>query len=151
MHSNLAKLEAMIAPVVMGMEYQWVGMEYLNQGRHSVLRIFIDKAGGVTVEDCQMVSHQVSGILDVEDPIGGTYSLEVSSPGLARPLFKMEDYQRFVGQDVVLQLKSPISGQRNFRGKIHRVESEQVVLDMDGKFVELSFANIRKAHLSPVY
>lgn len=151
MHSNLAKLEAMIALVVKGLDYQWVGMEYLNQGRHSVLRIFIDKEGGVTVEDCQVVSHQVSGMLDVEDPVGGTYSLEVSSPGLARPLFKMEDYQRFVGQEVVLQLNSPLSGQRNFRGKIHQVESEQVVLDMNGKLVELPFANIRKAHLSPVY
>jgi ribosome maturation factor RimP len=85
--SKLEQLQALLAPVVEGLGYQCWGIEYVSQGKHSVLRIYIDKEGGILVDDCEAVSRQASGVLDVEDPISSEYTLEVSSPGMDRPLF----------------------------------------------------------------
>ena len=107
-----------IESAVQGLGYELVGVEYLPQGRRSLLRVYIDTPGGVTVDDCERVSHQVSGVLDVEDPIRGQYVLEVSSPGLDRPLFTAEHFQRFAGSRVRLRTSPPLDGRRNFSGLI---------------------------------
>lgn len=143
------QLEELLSPVVEAMGYEFVGLEYLPQGKHSLLRIYIDKPKGITVDDCGAVSHQVSGVLDVEDPIKGHYMLEVSSPGLDRPLFKFEDFERFSGQSAQIRLQMPLDGRRNFRGVLQGVEAEQqqVVVAVDDEIVNLPWDRIEKARL----
>ncbi|MCF6231078.1 MAG: ribosome maturation factor RimP, partial [Gammaproteobacteria bacterium] len=110
------KLYEIITPVVEALGYELVGIEYISQGKHSVLRLYIDSEKGIVVDDCAEISHQVSGVLDVEDPIRGVYHLEVSSPGLDRPLFNEEHYERFTGHQVKIQLTAPLNGRRKFQG-----------------------------------
>ena len=141
------KLVAIIEPAVAALGFELLGVEYLPQGRHSVLRIFIDHENGITVDDCGNVSHQVSAVLDVEDPIRGEYTLEVSSPGLDRPLFKLEHYLRFVEQLAELRLHAPLNGRRKFKGRIQGVEGDEVVMDVDGEELRFSIDNIEKANL----
>ncbi len=143
------ELEGLLAPVVDSLGYEFVGLEYLPQGKHSLLRIYIDKAGGVTVDDCGTVSHQVSGVLEVEDPISGHYVLEVSSPGLDRPLFKFEDFERFSGNIVQIRLQTPLAGQRNFKGLLQGVDAadQLVELAIDEEIISLPWERIEKARL----
>jgi len=98
------KITNLIDPVVKDMGYELVGVEYVASGKHSILRIFIDTEHGIGIEDCEKVSHQLSAVFDVEDPIAGQYNLEVSSPGIERPLFHIGHYQRFLGNDISLRL-----------------------------------------------
>ena len=120
MSSKLEQLQAMLAPVIEALGYECWGIEYISQGRHSLLRVYIDHSNGILVEDCEKVSRQVSGILDVEDPIPGEYTLEVSSPGMDRPLFTLEQFNAFVGEQVKIRLRSPYEGRRNFQGLLDR-------------------------------
>lgn len=140
---------ALITPVVEALGYELVGIEYLPQGRNSLLRIFIDSAEGIRIDDCERVSHQVSGVLDVEDPIKAAYSLEVSSPGLDRPLFRAEHFARFAGQQVKLLLQAPMDGRRKFTGELCGMEGGDVILTVDGQRVAVAFAAIEKANLVP--
>ena len=110
------KVFSLINPIVIDMGYELLGIEYVASGKHSVLRLYIDCEEGVGVNDCETVSRQVSSIMDVEDPISGQYNLEVSSPGIERPLFVIAHYQRFLGHDVFLRTYRPIDGRRNFTG-----------------------------------
>ncbi|HEY5603955.1 MAG TPA: ribosome maturation factor RimP [Gammaproteobacteria bacterium] len=144
-----ANIQALIEPAVAALGYELVGVEYLSQGRHSLMRIYIDSEDGITLDDCERVSHQVSGILDVEDIIHGHYSLEVSSPGLDRPLFSMNHFKRFIGKQVKLSLSTPIDGRRKFSGVIRAAGDNHVVLEMDAREVELPFDAIDKANLVP--
>ena len=114
------KLQDLIESVVSSLGYELVGVEYLTQGRGGLLRVYIDSEDGINLDDCSRVSHQLSGVLDVEDVIRGQYQLEVSSPGLDRPLFSLAHFERFVGQQVKLKLAVPIHGQRKFRGERRR-------------------------------
>ena len=143
------ELIAIIEPAVTGLGYELVGVEHLPQGRHSLLRIYIDSEDGVTVDDCGRVSHQVSGVLDVEDPIRGPYTLEVSSPGLDRPLFTAEHFQRFAGNRVKIQLRAPQQGRRKFSGMLHGMRDEAVVIEQDGEELALPIGAIEKANLVP--
>lgn len=146
------KLLHPIAAAVRGLGYELVGVEHLPQGRHSVLRVYIDTAAGVTVEDCERVSRQVSGVLDVEDLVRGHYVLEVSSPGLDRPLFTAEHYERFVGCKVKLRLSLPIAGRRNFSGLLRGVQDDQVIVAVDdGEEMRFSLENIDQARLVPEF
>lgn len=143
-------LDERLAALVRGMGYEFVGYELLRQGRHSVLRIYIDTdktEKGVTLDDCARVSHQVSAMLDVEDPIQGQYTLEVSSPGLNRPLFELAHYQRFVGQQVKVRLRAPIDERRNYVGVILKVEGDDIHLLVDAEEVVLPFQRIEKANI----
>jgi ribosome maturation factor RimP len=142
-----AQLQAIIEPAVTALGYELVGVEYLSQGKHSVLRVYIDQEQGISVEDCAEVSRQVSAVLDVEDPIKGEYTLEVSSPGLDRPLFTLEQYQRYSGSLAEIRLRSPLEGRRKFKGRMHGVRDEQVVIDVDGVEYLLALDNIEKANL----
>ena len=143
------QLETLLSPVVISLGYEFVGMEYLPQGKHSLLRIYIDKPGGITVDDCGTVSHQVSGVLEVEDPISGHYVLEVSSPGLDRPLFKFEDFERFSGHNVQIRLQIPLDGRRNYKGLLEGVQTEGQLVDVaiDDEVISLPWDKIEKARL----
>lgn len=142
------EIEQLIQPTVESMGYDLWGCEYLAQGKHSLLRIYIDKADGIDVEDCQKISHQVSAILDVEDPIPGNYSLEVSSPGIPRPLFRSSQYQRYVGLDVQIKLFKPVSAKRKFVGTIVSADENTLVLMIDNEQQDFLFSNIVKANLT---
>ena len=115
------KVFSIINPIVIDMGYELLGIEYASIGKHSVLRIYIDCEEGIGVNDCETVSRQVSAIMDVEDPINWQYNLEVSSPGIERPLFVIAHYQRFLGHDISLRTYRPIDGRRNFTGSIGSV------------------------------
>jgi len=148
-----ATLEALIEPVVTALGYELVGIEHLSQGRRSLLRLYIDSDQGITLDDCERVSHQVSGLLDVEEPIRGDYTLEVSSPGLDRPLFKPEHYQRFVGHKVRLRLHAPLNGRRKYVGLIEGLAADgTLVLEVEGEGrLDLSLGDIDKANLVPEF
>ncbi len=150
--SKAQKLTQLLTTVVTGLGYELVGIEWDSSPRGRVLRIYIDVEGGITVDDCERVSTQVSALLDVEDPIAGAYLLEVSSPGLDRPLFTLDQYRRFINHMVQLRLKLPLEGQRRFKGVIARIEGDRVVLrGEEGREITILFENIDKARLIPDY
>jgi len=124
-------------------------VEYLPQGRRSLLRIYIDSPDGVTVDDCERVSHQVSGVLDVEDPIHGHYVLEVSSPGLDRLLFTAEHYRRFAGNRIKLRVSPPVDGRRNFSGILKGLHDDKVVLVHEEGEWEIPLDHVDQARLVP--
>lgn len=144
----------LFTPAIEGMGYELVGVEYLHKGGSGgggLLRIYIDNPDGITLEDCSRVSHQVSGILDVEDPIRENYNLEVSSPGLDRPLFGRRDFQRFAGNRVTLKLRTKISGQRRFKGELQGIDDDDVLLAVDDEVFRLPLDQIDKARLVPEF
>lgn len=150
MHQDPFNLRDLLEPAVTALGCELVGIEYHPSGKHSLLRVYIDRPEGVTVDDCSAVSYQVSGLLDVEDPIPGHYTLEVSSPGLDRPLFQARDFERFAGQQVKIRTRFPVAGQRNFRGLLQGMQGQQVVIDeQDGRRVELPLDQIEQARLVP--
>ena len=142
-------LQELLEPVVTGLGYELVGVEYMPQGRHSVVRVFIDSDNGIKVEDCEQVSRQVSAVLDVEDPIHGQYTLEVSSPGLDRPLFTAEHFSRYIGEVSSIRMKAPVNGRRKFQGVIKTVEDQVITLAMDDGEIKLSVDDMDKANLVP--
>lgn len=142
-------LTTMLTPAVAAVGFELWGLEFFQQGRRSVLRLFIDGPEGVGVDDCALVSHQVSGVLDVEDPIAGEYTLEVSSPGWDRPLFTLAQYARFVGDEVSVRLASPLNGRRKYKGVIQGVDDTTVSLLVDGATMAIPFAAIDKANIEP--
>jgi ribosome maturation factor RimP len=143
------KITNLIDPVVKDMGYELVGVEYVASGKHSILRIFIDTEHGIGIEDCEKVSHQLSAVFDVEDPIAGQYNLEVSSPGIERPLFHIGHYQRFLGNDISLRLVRPIEGQRKFKGFIGSVSEVNNTIELVTELgpVMLDIDMIEKANL----
>ena len=149
MSSKLEQLQALLAPVVEALGYECWGLEYMSQGRHSLLRIYIDHADGVLVEDCEKVSRQISGVLDVEDPISNEYTLEVSSPGMDRPLFTLEQFAKHAGELVKIKLRSPYEGRRNFQGPLRGVEEQDVVVLVDDHEYLLPIDLIDKANIIP--
>lgn len=150
MRQDPFNLRDLLEPAVTALGCELVGIEYHPSGKHSLLRVYIDKPDGVTVDDCSAVSYQVSGLLDVEDPVPGHYTLEVSSPGLDRPLFQAHDFERFAGHEVKVRMRFPVAGQRNFRGLLQGLQEQQVVIqEQDGKRVSLPLEQIEQARLVP--
>ncbi len=145
------KLQELVNDTIEAMGFELVGVECQRAGRFLTVRLYIDKDGGVTIDDCSDVSRQVSAILDVEDPITDKYNLEVSSPGLDRPLFTLAHYQRFVGRDVVIHLRIPMADRRKWQGEILRVEGDLITLNVEGNAQAFAFGNIQKANLVPVF
>ena len=129
--------------------YEVVELEFHPQGRGGLLRVFIDKEAGVTVDDCEIVSRQVSAVLDVEDPIPGAYTLEVSSPGLDRPLRKAADFARFAGEQARIDLLLPLEGRRRFAGTLKGCEAGEVMIEVDGVLYKLPLDGISKTKLVP--
>lgn len=138
----------MLQPVVESLGYEFWGLEYI-QGRGATLRIFIDRDSGegVSVDDCALVSHQVSGVLDVEDPIPGEYNLEVSSPGMDRPLFTLEQWGRYIGEDIQIRLLAPVAGKRRLTATLTAIEGDDVLLDVKGEALRVPFAQVDRATL----
>jgi ribosome maturation factor RimP len=144
---NVAQLTQVIAPAVAAAGYELVGCEYISQGRYSVLRIYIDKESGITVEDCAVASRHISAVLDVEEVVSGNYHLEVSSPGIERPLFTLEQYQKVLGETVQVRLRSPIKGRRNFKGRLEQATKDTITLAFDEQVFELPFETVDKARV----
>ncbi|NHB89431.1 ribosome maturation factor RimP [Photorhabdus tasmaniensis] len=142
------KLTAMISAPVEALGFELVGLEFIR-ARVSTLRIYIDSENGITVDDCADVSHQVSAVLDVEDPISVLYNLEISSPGLERPLFNAEHYQRFIGEKISLVLRIAMQNRRKWLGMIKTVDGEMITVTVDGKDEVFALSNIQKANLVP--
>ncbi len=146
------KLHDIISSAVLALGYELVGCVEFRQGRNLVIRVYIDHQRGISVDDCQAVSHQLSGIFAVADPIPGDYTLEVSSPGLDRPLFTLEHYLRFVGHRARLRLRAPLEKQKNFSGVIQNVEADKVKLLLDGnKEILVPLNQIERANLIPEF
>ena len=146
------RLHGLLQPVVNMMGYELVGIEYFPSGRHYILRLYIDREGaGIGLEDCERVSHQVSALLDVEDPIPGHYHLEVSSPGLDRPLCTAEHFRRFSGRRVKLRLWAPREGRRNYQGILQGVQGDRVRVEVDGECIDLPLEEIERARLVPEF
>lgn len=145
-------IEALLAPAVEALGLELLGVEFNPGNGNALLRLYIDEAErGITLDDCEAVSREVSALLDVHDPIATQYSLEVSSPGLDRPLFKPQHYGRFIGEVVRVALDLPQDGRKRFQGAILAASDAAVTLDQDGTPVQLPYAAIQKARLVPVF
>lgn len=142
----------MLAPVIADLGLECLGVEYSPSHGSSLVRVYIDAADRpVTVDDCEAVSRQVSATLDVNDPIQGRYTLEVSSPGLDRPLYTPEQFARFVGKTAKVEVNLAISGRRRFQGPILAVQDATIVMEQDGEPVRIAHDNIHKAKLVPEF
>jgi ribosome maturation factor RimP len=137
----------LFSPVVESMGFELVGVEFHGTEHHGLLRIYIDHENGIIVDDCATVSRQISALLDVEDPISQAYDLEVSSPGINRPLFKASDYQKFSGLKAKIKLGVALDGRKNFSGTLQGFENDQVLIEVDNETYELPFHDIAKANL----
>jgi ribosome maturation factor RimP len=139
----------LLEPGVSALGFELVDVELAGSHHHPTLRVYIDSPGGVTVDDCADVSRQLSALLDVEDPLPGRYTLEVSSPGLDRPLVKPEDFRRFVGERIKVKMREPILGRKNFAGRLVAVAADHVVVELDQERFDLAFAGMERARLIP--
>ena len=148
---SVQKLNELVKPLVEDLGYEFVGLEYNSNPKNSVLRIYIDHENGVGIDDCENVSREVAALLDVNDPIKGHYNLEISSPGLDRPLFTPAHYRQFAGNEVQINLFAPQDGRRRFSGPILGADENGVRVEQDGSEVTLDFGNIAKAKLVPDY
>ncbi|HHF5607229.1 TPA: ribosome maturation factor RimP [Haemophilus influenzae] len=140
-------LQEMLQDAVEDLGCELWGIECQRTGRFMTVRLFIDKDDGVTVDDCADISRQVSAILDVEDPIADKYNLEVSSPGLDRPLFTLLQFERYIGQDIAVHLRIPVMERRKWQGKLERIEKDMITLIVDDQEQILVFGNIQKANV----
>lgn len=144
-----AELARLLEPTVEGMGYELADLELRIGGKSGVVRVFIDRPEGVGLGDCEAVSRQVSALLDVEDPVPGHYVLEVSSPGLDRKLTKPAHFQRFVGEEVRVQMRFPVEGRRRFRGRLLAAGEKRIEVEVDGISHSLPMATIDSARLVP--
>ena len=141
------KLQDLLQGSVEDLGCELWGIECQRAGRFLTVRLYIDKEGGVTVDDCADVSRQVSAIVDVEDPIADKYNLEVSSPGLDRPLFTLSQFERFVGEEIAVHLRIPVQDRRKWQGKLEKIENDMLTLIVDGQPQVLVFGNVQKANV----
>ncbi|MGI9273102.1 MAG: ribosome maturation factor RimP [Woeseiaceae bacterium] len=143
---ELAKL---LEPTVERLGYEISDLEAKVGGQNGFVRIFIDKADGISLDDCEKVSMAVSALLDVEDPVPGHYNLEVSSPGADRKLTKLAHFERFAGEAVKVKMRFPIEGRRRFGGKLLSADEQNIVVEVDGESHTLPVSNIDVARLAP--
>ena len=132
-------VRTIVQPVIEDMGYILWGCEYLPQGKHSLLRIFIDHVNGIGIDDCEKTSKQISAVLDVEDPIAGQYQLEISSPGIPRPLFYPWQYAQYIGETVEFKLFQPIGNSRKISGIITQADSEKVSIIYQEEEINIPF------------
>jgi ribosome maturation factor RimP len=151
MQSAPEKLNKLIEQVVEPMGYELVGVEYRSGKDSGLLRVYIDQDSGIMVDDCVAVSRQLSAMLDVEDPLAEAYQLEVSSPGMDRPLFVKEHFKRFAGNKVRIKLRIKLQGRRKFEGVLRGVQEDNVMLEMDGEMEQLPLDQIDTARLVPEF
>lgn len=149
--ASMPLLEKLLKPAVEAVGFELWGMEFHGGGKHGLLRIYIESESGIGADDCAKVSHQVSGVLDVEEPISGEYRLEVSSPGADRLLFQAEHFRRYSGHRVKIELRVAFDGRRKFTGLLLGLENDDVVVRIDDEEYLLPVADIDKARLVPVF
>ena len=142
-------IEAMIAPSLEAMGYRVVRAAFTGGGRRATLQVMAERAddAAMSVDDCSLVSQTVSALLDVADPIPESYLLEVSSPGIDRPLLKREDYERFAGFEAKVELNQPCDGRRRFRGRLLGLDGNTVEMNLGAEIVRLPFADVARAKL----
>lgn len=144
-------IQDLLRPAVETMECELWGVEYHSKGTHATLRVFIDKADGVSVEDCERVSRQVSALLDVEDPIDSAYQLEVSSPGMDCLLFERTHFEKFLGEKVKIRLKLNFDGRRNYSGALVGLEGDEIVVNVDNEEFLFPLESIDRAQVVPTF
>ncbi len=147
--SNVAGIiENMIAPLIDGMGIELVDVEFVKEGNRHYLRVFIDKPGGINLDDCQAVSQKLDVLLDEKDPVPYSYTLEVSSPGIERPLKKVKDFERFRGHKVNMTTFAPVNGSKKFTGIITEAGSQGVKLDINGTELFIPMEQVASAKLA---
>jgi len=144
-----SRLTELLAPTVESLGFELWGLELISPNRHPTLRLYIEREAGVSVDDCAEVSRHVSGVLDVEDPIQGEYTLEVSSPGVNRLLFRPEQYARYVGEPIEVRLRLPFEGRRKFRGWLMGLDKHDVVVRIDDHEFLLPLESVDRARIEP--
>ena len=140
------RLIDLLEPSIQGLGYELVDVE-IHSNRNGCLRLYIDRDSGIGLDDCEIVSRQVSALLDVEDPISGQYELEVSSPGFERSLRTLEHFRRFVGAVVKIKLRLARKGRQNFKGLLVGVKDQDVLIEIDNETVRLTYLDIASAQL----
>ncbi len=144
-------VQGIAEPIARSLGLEIVHVQYRREGGGFVLRVMIERRdGGINVEDCANVSRELSAVLDVEDPIETQYHLEVSSPGLDRPLIKLADFVRFQGREITVRTHKPVEGRRNYRGRLDGVDGDRIALTVDGAQYKIPHAAIEKANLIPL-
>lgn len=151
MQVDLAALREILEPPTEALGYELVHLEVSGRGRDSILRLYIDAPGGIQLEDCELVSRQLGTVLDVEDPIHVGYTLEVSSPGLDRPLVKPDHFRRFLGSRVKVNMHGYIMGRRRFTGILREADEDRAVVEVDGEPYELPYDEMDSARLVPEF
>ena len=146
-----ARLAELLRPTVESLGCQLWGLEHLAQGKYSTLRIFIEKEAGVDIDDCEQVSRQISALMDVEDPIGSAYTLEVSSPGLDRQLFEKQQFEDYIGSLLKVRLRTNYDGRRNFKGRLSAVENDEIVLRVQDEEFLFPLEMLDRAQIVPEF
>ncbi|MBA58986.1 MAG: ribosome maturation factor RimP [Gammaproteobacteria bacterium] len=141
------RLRELILPVVHSFGMELWGIERATSGKSKILRIYIDGSAGVTIDDCVRVSRQISSMLEVEDPLSAKYILEVSSPGLERRLFEVDQYCKYIGEMVRVNLRNSFENRRNYLGRLVRVENEEIIIVSKEEEFTFPFEMIEKGHL----
>jgi len=147
MSRRTTELGNLLEPAIKALGFRLWGIEYIPQGRHSLLRVYLDKEGGIDIEDCAIASRQISSILDVEDPITGEYTLEVSSPGLDRTLFTLDQFNEYLGWHVTLRLTENFENRRKFTGQLKAVVDDEIVIIIGDEEYTIPCELIEKASL----
>ena len=151
MAGKQTQLEVLIEPVVESLGCELWGLDFHAQGKKSLLRVYIEKEGGVGLSDCEAVSRQLGSVFDVEDPIRSEYTLEISSPGMVRPLYKLAQFQAYTGSMVAVRLRVNFEGRKKFSGLLKGVEDDEIVLEVDNEEYLLPFELIDKANVVPTF
>lgn len=147
MNLDSASMESLLSPIAEGLGYVLWGVEFRSSQKHALLKVFIDSEDGITADDCSAVSHQISGLLDVEDPIDVPYTLEVSSPGIARPLMKIAHFEQYIGSPVKVRLSWAVNDRKNLVGKITQVQADEIVMEVEGQEFTFPFNAVKRANL----
>ena len=147
---NQALLD-LLEPEVLALGFELLGVELNQNGQNALLRVYIDRQDGISVDDCALVSHQLTGLLDVEDPIKGNYDLEVSSPGLDRPIFTIEQFGRYIDEVIKLHLYQKQDGRKRYTGLLVAVDDDKIVINCDDEDIEVPHSLIEKARLVPQF
>ena len=147
MQVDLVRVRSLVEPVLNELGYELVDLRFLTDQGRWVLRLFMDKEGGIQVGDCERVSREVETLLEVESVIGERYSLEVSSPGLDRPLVREADFIRYAGQQASLKTREPIDGRRNYKGLLKGMEGSLIMMEIDGKEFRIPIGLVERARL----
>lgn len=143
------KWHDLISPVLSGTPFELVGVECIGGGKHTVIRVYIDKSGGITIDDIVELSRQISVIFDVEEPISGHYTLEVSSPGLQRPLFTPAHFKAQVGQKIMVKTSHALGNRQNFKGVLIKADDDGIEINVDEELMSLTYNDIDKAKATP--